>query len=143
MFDRFDQATRRILFRSKFHAAAVGESYIEPEHLLSGLLREGDATTLRIMNELKVDIAALERDCGIIDLPAERTADPRLSPLARKIVACAAAVAEELGFASVAPCCLLIALTRHVESGPAKRLRTYGVDDDKVAQLAHALRSRA
>src|SRR5260370_17978130 len=43
MFERYTQTARRAIFFSRYEASQVGSAYIEPEHLLLGLLREDKA----------------------------------------------------------------------------------------------------
>ena len=40
MFDRFSEKARRAIFFARYEAGRMGNSYIEGEHLLLGLLRE-------------------------------------------------------------------------------------------------------
>jgi ATP-dependent Clp protease ATP-binding subunit ClpC len=41
MFERFTEKARRVIFFARYEASEFGSAYIESEHLLLGLLREG------------------------------------------------------------------------------------------------------
>ena len=42
MFERYTEKARRVIFFSRYEASQYGSPYIETEHLLLGLIREGD-----------------------------------------------------------------------------------------------------
>ncbi len=55
--------TRRVLNLAAREAAAAGPAaVIEPEHLLLGILRDGDSVAVRILNQAGVNIRALYRE---------------------------------------------------------------------------------
>jgi ATP-dependent Clp protease ATP-binding subunit ClpC len=41
MFERYTEGARRAIFFARFEASQYGSQFIETEHLLLGLLREG------------------------------------------------------------------------------------------------------
>src|SRR5262245_23134238 len=49
MFELFTERARRVLFFSRYEASQLGHIAIETEHLLLGLLREGDGLARRIL----------------------------------------------------------------------------------------------
>ena len=140
MFERFDAGARRALFFSKFHAAAMGEPQIGPEHLLAGLLRENDKPTVEVLQALRVDIQRLREECQAnFVLPPSASTDPGLSIISRRIVAAAANAADELGANVVASSCLLLAIMREPENSASKLLAAQGVT---YQELVKHLRNR-
>ena len=136
MFERFGPDARRALFLSKFHAAALQEKHIEPEHLLSGLLRANDAAVLHIFDALGANLQSLGEQCHIaISLPQLYGDGPGLSRRARMIVRSANGVADEMGLTSVEPLCLLLAIMRETQNGAAKLLERYGVNYEAVIRV--------
>ena len=49
MFDRFTVRAIQVLFHARSHASTLGSSAMEPEHILLGLLDEGDGLGSRIL----------------------------------------------------------------------------------------------
>jgi ATP-dependent Clp protease ATP-binding subunit ClpA len=54
MFERFTERARRALFFARFEASRLGSSVIDTEHLLLGLVREGDGLTNRLFADAGV-----------------------------------------------------------------------------------------
>ncbi len=48
MFERYTEGARRVIFFARYEASQYGSPYIETEHLLLGLLRQGDYLELTI-----------------------------------------------------------------------------------------------
>src|SRR2546426_10465094 len=48
MFERYTERARRVLFFARYEASQLGSISIETEHLLLGLIREGQGLTSRI-----------------------------------------------------------------------------------------------
>ena len=49
MFERYTEKARRVIFFARYEASQFGSPYIETEHLLLGILREGKALTHRFI----------------------------------------------------------------------------------------------
>jgi hypothetical protein len=52
MFERYSERARRAIFFARYEASNYGSQYIESEHLLLGLLREGWRNTLHLIPKL-------------------------------------------------------------------------------------------
>ncbi len=57
----FSQRINDVIGFSKEEAERLGNPYISPEHLLLGLLREGEGTAIEILEQLQVDLDNLKR----------------------------------------------------------------------------------
>jgi lipoprotein-releasing system ATP-binding protein len=57
MFEKYTEKARRVIFFARYEASQLGCDYIEPEHLLLGLLREDKVLTAHFLSSH----AALER----------------------------------------------------------------------------------
>jgi ATP-dependent Clp protease ATP-binding subunit ClpA len=49
MFERFTEKARRVIFFARYEASGFGAAYVEPEHLLLGLIREDKAISARFI----------------------------------------------------------------------------------------------
>ena len=56
----FSRRINDVISFSKEEAERLGNPYISPEHLLLGLLREGEGTAIEIMEQLNVDLNNLK-----------------------------------------------------------------------------------
>ncbi len=99
MLENLTERARRTLFFARYEAAQAGATMIGSEHLLLGLLREGDEIIETLLQRCQVSSEALRVDLG----PAARvteTQTPAELPLAedgRRVLLLAAHEAEVLG----------------------------------------------
>ena len=59
MFERFTDAARRVIVLSQQEARALGHNYIGTEHLLLGLVHEGEGVAARALRSLGVSVEAV------------------------------------------------------------------------------------
>jgi ATP-dependent Clp protease ATP-binding subunit ClpC len=58
---KFSQRVKDVLIYSREEAQRLGNDYIGLEHLLLGIIRDGDGLAIRIMRNLRVDLAELRK----------------------------------------------------------------------------------
>jgi len=56
MFERFDQQARRVVVLAQEEARTLNHNYIGTEHILLGLLREGDGVAAQVLVKLGADL---------------------------------------------------------------------------------------
>jgi ATP-dependent Clp protease ATP-binding subunit ClpC len=56
MFERFDQRARRVVVRAKEEARMLNHNDIGTEHILLGLIREGDGVAAQVLAKLGADL---------------------------------------------------------------------------------------
>src|SRR6202020_1812884 len=98
MFERYTEKARRVIFFARYEASQFGSPYIEPEHLLLGLLREDKALTNKflrshasvesIRKQIEGHTTIREKVSTSVDLP--------LSNECKRVLAYAAEEAERL-----------------------------------------------
>ncbi len=75
-FDRFTERARRVLTLAQEEAQRFNHNYIGTEHVLLGLVREGDGVAAKVLSNLGVELAkvrsAVEFIIGRGELPALR-----------------------------------------------------------------------
>ena len=72
MDDNFSPRVKDVIAYSKEEALRLGHDFIGTEHLMLGLLRDGDGKAINILNALDVDLAHLRRKVEILS-PANPT----------------------------------------------------------------------
>ena len=56
MFQRFTDRARRVVVQAQEEARMLKHSYIGTEHILLGLIREGDGVAARVLVQLGADL---------------------------------------------------------------------------------------
>ena len=129
MLENLTERARRTLFFARYEAARAGSGQIESEHLLLGLLREGDEVVEQLLARFQVDGKTLRAEMAPGEASGETPAAGEL-PLAedsRRILLLAAHEAEVLGQAAVGNEHLLLGLLRLESGGAARILGAHGV----------------
>jgi ATP-dependent Clp protease ATP-binding subunit ClpA len=62
MFERFTHSAREVVVYAQVEAGLLGHGYIGTEHLLLGVLREGDGAGARVLKSLGVDLDTTRAD---------------------------------------------------------------------------------
>src|SRR5215210_1129112 len=131
MFEKYNEKARRALFFARYEASKLGSRVIESEHILLGILREGEDTVSELFRRLHVKPDEIRREIEGERVFVERissTAELPLSEESKKILAYASHEAESMLHATVGSEHLLIGILR-VEGCTAMRiLAQHGFD---------------
>ena len=137
MTDRFEKFTvraRRVLALAQEEAQRLGHSYIGTEHLLLGLVREGDGVAAHVLTNLGVELpdvrAAVERLIGRGD--PLNLGEIRVTPRAKKVLELALDEARRLNHHYVGTEHLLLGIVREGNGIAAGVLESLGVSLERV-----------
>ena len=61
LFERFTERARQVVVLAQDEARALKHNYIGTEHILLGMLREGEGLAVAILVERGIDLADLQR----------------------------------------------------------------------------------
>ena len=61
MHDKFTDRVRRVMFLAREEAARLHHDYIGTEHLLLGIVREGEGLAATIVTNLGIDLDVIRR----------------------------------------------------------------------------------
>src|SRR5438477_72065 len=143
MFEKYNEKARRALFFARYEASKLGSRVIESEHILLGVLREGEEIIKEIFSRFNVKPEQIRREVKGDRLFVDRissSAELPLSEESKKILAYAAHEAESMLHQYVGTEHLLIGILR-VESSTAARILTakglnvYGVREETISIL--------
>ncbi|MFN2239347.1 MAG: ATP-dependent Clp protease ATP-binding subunit [Thermoanaerobaculia bacterium] len=143
MFEKYNEKARRALFFARYEASKLGSRVIESEHILLGVLREGEDIIKEIFNRFNIKPEQIRREVEGDRLFVDRissSAELPLSEEAKKILAYASHEAESMLHQYVGTEHLLIGILR-VESSTAARILTskglnvYGVREETISIL--------
>ena len=137
MFEKYNERARRALFFARYEASKLGSRVIESEHVLLGVLREGEESITDLLKKFKVEAAAIRRTVEGERVFIERissTAELPLSEETKKILAYAAHEAESMLHNHVGSEHLLVGILRVEKSLAARVLRNSGLEIYKVRE---------
>ncbi|HEU0025531.1 MAG TPA: Clp protease N-terminal domain-containing protein [Ktedonobacterales bacterium] len=133
-FDKFTERARKVLSLAQEEAQRFQHNYIGTEHLLLGLIREGDGLGAKALVNLGVE---LERARSAVEFTIGRgdrivLGDIGLTPRAKKVVELAVDEARRLGHHYVGTEHLLLGLIREGEGIAAGVLESLGVNLERA-----------
>ena len=131
MFEKYNEKARRALFFARYEASKLGSRVIETEHILLGILREGEETVVELLRRVGVRASDIRRKVEGDRVFVERisaTAELPLSEESKKVLAFAGHEAESAGAETVGSEHLMVGLLRVDESFAAGVLRETGVE---------------
>src|ERR1700686_3596964 len=99
MFEKYNEKARRALFFARYEASKLGSRVIESEHILLGVLREGEEIIKEIFSRFNVKPEQIRREVEGDRLFVDRissSAELPLSEESKKILAYAAHEAESM-----------------------------------------------
>jgi ATP-dependent Clp protease ATP-binding subunit ClpA len=134
-FDRFNDRAKRVLALAQDEAIRFNHNYIGTEHLLLGLIREGEGVAARVLDSLGVELSQVRRSIEFTIGRGDATTSPSeitLAPPMKQAVELAIDEARKLGHSHVGTEHLLLGIVRQGESVGAKVLGSLGVDLEKV-----------
>jgi ATP-dependent Clp protease ATP-binding subunit ClpA len=140
-FDRFNDRAKRVLALAQDEAIRFNHNYIGVEHLLLGLVREGQGVAARVLESMGVELSrvrtAVEFKIGRGDSttsPSEIT----LSPRTKKVIELSTEEARKLGHGHVGTEHLLLGIVREGGGIAGEILQSLGVELEKVRQQVTA-----
>ena len=134
-FDRFNDRAKRVLALAQDEAIRFNHNYIGVEHLLLGLIREGEGVAARALNSLGVDLSKARTSVEFLMGRGDSTTSPSeitLSPRTKKVIELAIDEARKLGHGHVGTEHLLLGIVREGGHIGAGVLESLGVTLDKV-----------
>ena len=139
-FNRFTQRAQNALRLAHESAGEMGHSYVGSEHILLGLLREGEGIAARALQNAGVNAEQLKSNIlsligkGEGGVPAQG-----LTPRSKHIIEVAAAEAARLNTSYIGTEHLLMAILRETDSVATRLLAASGVDIPKLYRSIEAL----
>src|SRR5881296_276665 len=134
-FDRFNDRAKRVLALAQDEAIRFNHNYIGTEHLLLGLVREGEGVAARVLDSLGVELSKVRTAVEFIIGRGDATTSPSeitLSPRTKKVIELAIDEARKLGHSHVGTEHLLLGLVREGEGIASGVLESLGVSLEKV-----------
>ena len=132
--DKFTERAKKVLVYAQDEATRFNHTYIGTEHLLLGLLREGDGIAAKALGNLGVELNKVRSAVEFIIGRGEKVvvSDINLTPRAKRVIELAVEEARRLGHNYIGTEHLLLGLVREGEGIAAGVLESLGVNLEKV-----------
>jgi ATP-dependent Clp protease ATP-binding subunit ClpC len=133
-FDKFTERARKVLQLAQEEAQRFNHNYIGTEHLLLGLVREGDGVAARVLSNMGVQLPKVRSAVEFIIGRGETMimGEIGLTPRAKKVIELAVDEARRLNHHYIGTEHLLLGLVREGEGIAAGVLESLGVNLEKV-----------
>jgi len=133
-FDKFTDRARKVLTLAQEEATHFNHNYIGTEHLLLGLVHEGEGVAAKILSNLGVELNRVRSAVEFMIGRGDRmlVGEIGLTPRAKKVIELAVDEARQLGHHYIGTEHLLLGLIREGEGVAAKVLDSFGVNLEKV-----------
>ncbi len=132
----FTERVKKVMQLAREEAVRLGNDYVGTEHLLLGLIREGDGVAVAVLQSLSVDLQELMRNVekSVSSSGGMMTLGQMLpfTPRAKKVLETAAQEARTMGHKYIGTEHLLLALLSDKDSSSANALGAMSVDYEKA-----------
>ncbi len=139
MDNNFSTQVKEIISFSREEALRLGNDFIGTEHLLLGLIREGDNTAVRILKSFNVDLYELRKEIelAVKDKTGKNIANINSLPLtkqAEKVIRVTVLEAKALKSTTVETEHLMLSILKNKENIATQILNQFDVDYDLFRQ---------
>jgi ATP-dependent Clp protease ATP-binding subunit ClpC len=145
MFERFTNRARRVLVLAQEEASSMNHSFIGTEHILLGLIGEGEGVAAKALASLDISLVPvreqIEKTMGTAGTPP--SGSPPFTPRAKKVLELSLREALQLGHSYIGTEHMLLGIVREGEGVATAILVGLGADQIKVRQRVTSLMAEA
>ncbi len=134
MWEPFTERARRSIVLAQEEAQRFGNNYIGTEHILLGIISEGESLAAKVLESLGVNLAKVRQEVEAIVGRGGQTVQQEMvfTPRAKRVIELAFEEARQLNHNYIGTEHLLLGLIREGEGVAARVLTNLGVDPAKV-----------
>ena len=137
MFNKFTERARQVILLAKQEAKRFNHDYIGTEHILLGLLREGEGVAAAVLQSLGMNLNNIRLEVEKLVQVGPTTVvtgDLPFTPKAKKVMELAMEEARTLGHNYIGTEHLLLGLIREGEGVASQVFANMGLDLEKVRE---------
>ncbi|KRE93872.1 ATP-dependent Clp protease ATP-binding subunit ClpC [Paenibacillus sp. Soil766] len=135
MFGRFTERAQKVLSLAQEEAVRLGHNNIGTEHILLGLIREGEGIAAKALVALGLGLEKIQDEVeSLIGRGQEQPTNIAYTPRAKKVIELSMDEARKLGHTYVGTEHILLGLIREGEGVAARVLNNLGVSLNKARQ---------
>src|SRR5690554_4033779 len=143
MFERFTDRARRVVVLAQEEARMLNHNYIGTEHILLGLVREGEGVAAKALETMDISLNGVREQ--VQEIIGEGSHAPSghipFTPRAKKVLELSLREALQLGHNYIGTEHILLGLIREGEGVAAQVLQQLGAELQKVRQTVIQLLS--
>src|SRR5690349_6495547 len=145
MFERFTDRARRVVVLAQEEARMLNHNYIGTEHILLGLIHEGEGVASKALESLGISLESVREQVQEIIGQGQQAPSGHIpfTPRAKKVLELSLREALQLGHNYIGAEHILLGLVREGESTAAQMLIKLGADLSRVRQQVTLLLSGA
>ncbi|MBV8638503.1 MAG: ATP-dependent Clp protease ATP-binding subunit [Candidatus Eremiobacteraeota bacterium] len=134
MWEPFTERARRSIVLAQEEAQRLGNNYIGTEHILLGIISEGESLAAKVLESLGVNLAKVRQEVEAIVGRGGQTVQQEMvfTPRAKRVIELSFEEARQLNHNYIGTEHLLLGLIREGEGVAARVLTNLGVDPAKV-----------
>ena len=136
MFEKFTDKARRVVVLAQEEAKLLNHNYIGTEHILLGLIHEGEGVAAKALESLGINLDSVREQVQEIIGQGQQapTGHIPFTPRAKKVLELSLREALQLGHSYIGTEHLLLGLIREGEGVAAQVLTKLGADTNRVRQ---------
>ncbi len=136
MFERFTDRARRVVVLAQEEARMLNHNYIGTEHILLGLIHEGEGVAAKALESLGISLEAVRQQVEEIIGQGQQAPSGHIpfTPRAKKVLELSLREALQLGHNYIGTEHILLGLIREGEGVAAQVLARLGADLNRVRQ---------
>lgn len=135
MFGRFTERAQKVLALAQEEAVRLGHNNIGTEHILLGLIREGEGIAAKALIALGLSLDKIQDEVeSLIGRGQEQPTNIAYTPRAKKVIELSMDEARKLGHTYVGTEHILLGLIREGEGVAARVLNNLGISLNKARQ---------
>ncbi|TJY38897.1 ATP-dependent Clp protease ATP-binding subunit [Cohnella pontilimi] len=135
MFGRFTERAQKVLALAQEEAVRLGHNNIGTEHILLGLIREGESIAAKALIALGLGLEKIQDEVeSLIGRGQEQPTNIAYTPRAKKVIELSMDEARKLGHTYVGTEHILLGLIREGEGVAARVLNNLGISLNKARQ---------
>ena len=143
MFERFTDRARRVVVLAQEEARLLNHNYIGTEHILLGLIHEGEGVAARALESMGISLESVRSQ--VVEIIGQGSQAPSghipFTPRAKKVLELSLREALQLGHNYIGTEHILLGLIREGEGVAAQVLQKLGAELHKVRQTVIQLLS--
>lgn len=136
MNSRFTARAIKVLELAQYEAKELGHNYVGTEHLLLGLIREGEGVAAKALLSLEIDLDLVRKQIeAMIGQGDGSNEEFSYTPRAKRVMELAVAESQELGHNYIGTEHILLGLIHENEGVAAKVLSALGAEVESVREV--------
>ena len=134
MFERFTDRARRVVVLAQEEARMLEHGYIGTEHLLLGLIHEGEGVAAKALEALEIDLDGVRQQVEAIIGRGQQPPSGHIpfTPRAKRVLELSQRESDQMGHHYIGTEHILLGLVRENEGVAARILLDFDADSEKI-----------